>query len=80
MFTDLQGYGKGCPWTCAHYDRKIEYRGEDYPVTIKFIAEHAYLAGVFPPNTMELMERYIEGIKKVMGQPEAIMKLIDEAS
>jgi len=79
VFTDMQGYGKGCPWTCAHYGREIRYSGDDYPVTLKFIAEHAYLASVFPPNTMELMERYVEGIKKVMGQPEAIMKLIEAA-
>ncbi|MBT3291816.1 MAG: hypothetical protein HN380_31025, partial [Victivallales bacterium] len=79
VFTDMQGYGKGCPWTCAHYGREIRYSGDDYPVTLKFIAEHAYLANVRPPNTMELMERYVEGLKKVMGQPEAIMKLIEAA-
>ena len=78
VFQDKVGYGKGCPWTCAHYNRKIEYRGEDYPNTIQFIAEHAYLSSVFPPNTMELMEKYIAGMKKVMGQPDAILKLIEQ--
>lgn len=78
VFQNMVGYGKGCPWTCGHYNRKIEYRGDDYPNTIKFIAEHAYLGGVYPPNTMELMERYVEGMKKVVSRPEAIMKLIGE--
>jgi dTDP-4-amino-4,6-dideoxygalactose transaminase len=79
VFQKKQGYGKGCPWSCALYGREVEYRGEDYPATLKFIAEHAYLAGVYPPNTMALMERYVEGFKKVLGQPEAIRKLIRQA-
>ncbi|OGV71756.1 MAG: hypothetical protein A3K19_25390 [Lentisphaerae bacterium RIFOXYB12_FULL_65_16] len=79
VFKDMQGYGKGCPWNCKHYGRKFKYRGEDYPRTIKFIAEHAYLSAVHPPNTMKLMKLYVEGFKKVMSQPEAILKLIAEA-
>jgi dTDP-4-amino-4,6-dideoxygalactose transaminase len=80
VFQKKQGYGKGCPWTCAHYGREVTYRGEDYPVTLQFIAEHAYLAGVHPPNTMALMERYVEGFKKVLGRPRALRTLIEEAS
>jgi dTDP-4-amino-4,6-dideoxygalactose transaminase len=79
VFQKKQGYGKGCPWSCGHYGREVEYRGEDYPVTLKFIAEHAYLSAVYPPNTMYLMERYVDGFKKVLGQPDAIMKLIEQA-
>ena len=80
VFQKMEGYGKGCPWTCRFYDRDIVYRAEDYPVTVDFIADHAYLAGVYPPNTMELMQRYVEGFKKVLGRPEAILRLIREAS
>jgi len=79
VFQDLQGYGKGCPWSCGWYGKEVKYRGDDYPVTIKFIAEHAYLSGVYPPNTMDLMQCYVQGFQKVMAQPEAIMKLIAEA-
>ena len=46
----------------------MTYRGEDYPRTLDFIARHSYLRGVHPPNTMELMELYIQGFKKVMSQ------------
>ncbi|MBN2452210.1 MAG: DegT/DnrJ/EryC1/StrS family aminotransferase [Lentisphaeria bacterium] len=80
VFQNKQGYGRGCPWSCAFYGREITYRGEDYPVTVDFIARHAYLAGVFPPNTMELMERYVAGFRKVSGRPEALQKLIEQAS
>jgi len=78
VFQDMQGYGKGCPWTCGFYGRKITYRGDDYPETIRFIAQHAYLAAVHPPNTMDLMKRYVAGFKKVLGQPKAILKLIEQ--
>jgi hypothetical protein len=79
VFQEMQGYGKGCPWTCPFYGGKITYRGSDYPVTVQFIAEHAYLGGVHPPNTMDLMRRYVEGFRKVLGQPKAIRKLIEQA-
>lgn len=78
VFLKKQGYGKGCPWECSHYNKKIEYRGEDYPVTLDFIASHSYLAGVYPPNTLDLMAKYIEGFKKVSAQPDKIVKVAKE--
>ncbi|NOZ20578.1 MAG: DegT/DnrJ/EryC1/StrS family aminotransferase [Planctomycetes bacterium] len=77
VFKDMKGYGKGCPWTCKFYGKKIKYDGADYPVTNQFIAEHAYLTGVYPPNTMALMKRYVKGFQKVMSRPKDIMKLVD---
>jgi perosamine synthetase len=78
VFQEKKGYGKGCPWSCRHYGRDIEYRSQDYPETVKFIAAHAYLDGVFPPNTMELMEHYVEGFRKVMAQAERIEQLAQD--
>jgi dTDP-4-amino-4,6-dideoxygalactose transaminase len=79
VFQMMEGYGKGCPWTCAHYGRQVRYDENDYPVTLKFIASHAYLAAVYPPNTMDLMKKYIEGFKKVASQPDKIRKVIADA-
>jgi len=78
VFQEKKGYGKGCPWSCSFYGHQIKYRGKDYPETVKFIAEHAYLAGVHPPNTLALMKRYVEGFKKVMAQAKDIVKLAEE--
>lgn len=77
VFKDRQGYGKGCPWTCGFRGRDVFYRGDDYPVTIRFIAEHSYLGGVHPPNTMDLMRLYVQGFRKVCARPQAIKALID---
>jgi len=77
VFQEKKGYGKGCPWTCGHYGRDKEYHSEDYPETVKFIAAHAYLNGVYPPNTMELMTLYVEGFKKVMAQADRITQLAE---
>lgn len=79
VFKAMQGYGKGCPWDCAHYGRQIRYDENDYPATLKFIASHSYLAGVYPPNTMDLMKKYLEGFKKVASQPDKIRKVINDA-
>lgn len=77
VFKDMEGYGKGCPWSCSLYGKNIRYRGEDYPETLRFIAEHAYLGGVYPPNTMELMELFVAGMRKVMDRPEALRRLAE---
>jgi len=70
VFQHKRGYGKGCPWTCQ-FGRDIEYRGEDYPETIKFIDAHSYLPAVYPPNDMDLMRCYVKAFQKVFGNPEA---------
>ena len=74
VFLKRVGYGKGCPWTCRH-GREVTYSGEDYPRTIDFIASHSYLGGVYPPNTMELMQLYVEGFKKVLGRAKEVVEL-----
>ncbi|MBC8443238.1 DegT/DnrJ/EryC1/StrS family aminotransferase [PVC group bacterium] len=70
VFQHKRGYGKGCPWTCR-FGRDVEYRGEDYPETIKFIDAHSYLPAVYPPNDMELMTSYVKAFQKVFSQPDA---------
>jgi len=74
VFLKRVGYGKGCPWTCR-WGREVEYRGEDYPRTLDFIASHSYLGGVYPPNTMALMELYVEGFRKVLGRAKEVVEL-----
>ena len=67
VFQQKQGYGHGCPWTCC-YKGNVEYRSEDYPKTWQFLNSHARVGGMHPPNDMDLIERYAEGFRKVMGQ------------
>jgi len=77
VFQDKQGYGKGCPWSCR-FAGKVEYRAEDYPETVKFLDSHSYLRGVYPPNRMSLMKRYVEGFRKVFENVDEWIKLCDE--
>lgn len=49
------GYGKACPWNCP-YARKVEYKEEDFPMTMRFMDDLAVLRSVQPPNGLELME------------------------
>ncbi|NQT52739.1 DegT/DnrJ/EryC1/StrS family aminotransferase [bacterium] len=74
VFLKRVGYGKGCPWTCR-FGREVEYRGEDYPRTLEFIERHSYLGGVYPPNTMELMQLYVQGFQKVLGRAKDVVEL-----
>lgn len=76
VFQEKLGYNHGCPWNCKHYNYDIKYNGDDFPVTQQFIAAHSYLGGIYPPNGTELLDKYIEGFKKVTSQPEKILEYI----
>jgi len=67
VFQTMEGYGRGCPWTCR-FGRQIEYRGEDYPNTLRFLERHSCVGGVHPPNSMELMALYVQAFQKVMAR------------
>jgi perosamine synthetase len=77
VFHDRVGYGKGCPWTCQYGSGEVTY-DEDYPRTVDFIDAHAYLGGVYPPNTLELMEQYIDGFRKVSENATRVVELAQE--
>ncbi len=74
VFQKKRGYGKGCPWSCQ-FAREVDYNPDDYPLTWEFIHSHAYLAGVYPPNDMTLMQNYVKGFQKVMSQADAWIRL-----
>jgi len=65
IFQTRVGYGKGCPWQCAH-GRDVTYHSEDYPKTEAFIASHVYLQQIAPPNDQAVMGKYVEAIGKVL--------------
>jgi hypothetical protein len=46
----------------------VSYDPNDYPEAQRFVASHAYLRGVHPPNGMDLMERYVEAFGKVFDR------------
>lgn len=77
VFKDRVGYGKGCPWTCPFGRGDITY-DEDYPLTVDFIKAHAYLGGVYPPNTMELMKLYVDGFRKISENAAQVVQLAQE--
>ena len=75
VFKDRIGYGKGCPWTCPFGSGDVFYDGAEYPKTLEFIAGHAYLSGVYPPNEMALMKLYIEAFQTISDNAERVMEL-----
>ena len=80
MFKARTGYGKGCPWTCPFGRGDVQYHSSDYPRTFEFIDSHAYLAGVHPPNTMDLMKLYVDAFGKISDSAERVLALAKEQS
>ena len=78
VLVQKQGFGRGVPWV-LNPDVEYNYRDEDYPLTVEFIASHSYLSGVFPPNDLELMKKYVAGFRKVMGNIDRVMEIAKQA-
>ena len=69
------GYGKGCPWTCPFGRGDISYDAGEYPRTTEFIDAHSYLSGVYPPNDINLMRRYVDGFRKVSENAQRVLEV-----
>ncbi|MGC9530030.1 MAG: DegT/DnrJ/EryC1/StrS family aminotransferase [Candidatus Bipolaricaulaceae bacterium] len=76
LFQLKEGYGKGCPWSCLHYGREISYRAEDYPETVRLLADSLVICSEAYPiyaQPLELMRRYVDGICKVLDHIEEVV-------
>ncbi|MBN1673221.1 MAG: DegT/DnrJ/EryC1/StrS family aminotransferase [Kiritimatiellae bacterium] len=66
VFQARNGYGKGCPWACAHA-RAVDYSLEQYPAARRHCDTHACLVTALrPPNDARAVELVAAGIRKVM--------------
>ena len=77
VFLSKQVYGKGCPWNCPHAReevRDIVYDPFDYPNTVDMFDRSFVIKPVYPPNTFELMERYVEGFQKVFENLDEVIE------
>ena len=43
LFQRKDGYGKGCPWSCAHARRDISYENLELPETRRWLKEYALI-------------------------------------
>ena len=75
VFQARVGYGKGCPWTCPYGRGDVYYDPDEYPRTWEFVASHSYLPGVYPPNDMGLMKRFVEAFAKVSENATRALEL-----
>ncbi len=74
VFLKKVGFGRGVAWI-LNPDEEYDYAGEEYPLTDAFIEGHSYLGGVYPPNDVELMEKYLAGLRKVSDNMDRVMEL-----
>lgn len=73
LFQNKDGYGKGCPWTCPNTRRDISYANLPIPETRRWLEEYALIRNLYAPNTLEVMEKYVEAFKKVFGQLDKVL-------
>jgi len=79
LFQTKMGYGsRGCPWTCHFYGKDITYRGSDYPVASALCEDYTVIAGIAPPNGLDLMEQYAEAFRKVFNDLGTVIKHKDD--
>jgi dTDP-4-amino-4,6-dideoxygalactose transaminase len=67
LFQLREGYGKGCPWTCAHYaGGSVNYDPAEYPVTNTVLDSSLVMhSPIYPPNGLNVMTVYRDAFQKV---------------
>ena len=83
LFHFRDGYGKGCPWSCAFARKGIEYHAEEYPESQRLIEEFLAMGhstgGLGYPNGPDLMEDFAAGFVKVLVENrERFVELCEE--
>ncbi|HDN80403.1 MAG: DegT/DnrJ/EryC1/StrS family aminotransferase [Chloroflexi bacterium] len=76
IFRSLEGYGKGCPWSCPFYGKNIRYDPADYPEANRLLETSLVLNDEAHPiyiQDLELMEYYVEAIRKVIENLDELL-------
>jgi len=77
VFLNREVYGKDCPWNCHHVrpeSRGMIYDPNDYPNTVDMFDRSFCIKPEYPPNTIDLMELYVAGFKKVFENIEEVIE------
>ena len=79
VFQTLEGYGRGCPWSCEKLGGvRYEYRPEDFPVTKHMLENSLVICSETYPiyaQPFEVMERYVEAFHKVFNNIEQVLDI-----
>lgn len=78
VFREKKGYSRGCPWSCPFYDGEISYRADDYPETVRLLADSMVICSEPYPiyaQPLDLMKYYIEGINKVFDNLDEALEM-----
>lgn len=74
LFQRREGYGGGCPWTCQT-PSDVEYRIEDYPVTLNVLESTLVLGReVLVPPDADQVRRHAQAFEKVYANREALFE------
>ncbi|HHY47722.1 MAG TPA: DegT/DnrJ/EryC1/StrS family aminotransferase [Firmicutes bacterium] len=76
LFERMEGYGRGCPWTCPHARQARDYREEEFPETQRLLDDSIVICSQsYPifPQKLELMEYYVEAFHKVFDNLDQVV-------
>jgi hypothetical protein len=74
LFQTKQGQSaSGYPWNFTQEGKRMKYSVDDYPNAVDLCRRYTVIAGIHPPNGMDLMEKYVEAIMKVFSNLEAVI-------
>ncbi|MCE5250363.1 DegT/DnrJ/EryC1/StrS family aminotransferase [bacterium] len=79
IFRSMIGYGNRYPWA-INEAKGITYRysGDDYPVAKNLCDTYTNIHGFTPPNGTDLLEKIIEGFRKVFGNLDEVAAHADD--
>jgi dTDP-4-amino-4,6-dideoxygalactose transaminase len=75
VFKTLNADGRGYPWTLSDTRRTMQYKAEDYPVSLATTRDSIFTTSHYPPNQPSLIDKYIEAFHKVWSSLDEVIEL-----
>jgi len=77
VFKNKAAFGKKCPWSCPHAGEGVAdmvYDPFDYPVCVDMFDRSFCVKPMYPPNDLNLMERFAEAFNKVFDNLDEVIE------
>ena len=77
VFKNKAAFGKNCPWSCPHAGEGIAdmvYDPFDYPFCVDMFDRSFCVKPMYPPNDLNLMERFAEAFHKVFDNLDEVIE------
>src|SRR5262249_34826435 len=75
IFQQVNHHPDTHPWSLRRDRKNVAYHVENYPVALSLSQNSLYTASHYPPNSVDLMDLYVEAFRKVWAHRDDLARI-----